>query len=48
MNYIPPVDTLGYQDEQRRIIKEATTNKGITLIVGAVNSWVNPPPRPQS
>ena len=38
MNYIPPVDTLGYQDEQRRIIKEAGTSKGITLIVGAVNS----------
>lgn len=36
--HIPDVATLGYHDSQLKILKQASANKGITLIVGAVNS----------
>ena len=36
--HIPDVAALGYHDSQLKILKQASANKGITLIVGAVNS----------
>ena len=38
MKHIPALNTLGYHDTQLRTLKQAAVNKGITLIIGAVNS----------
>lgn len=36
--HIPDVTTLGYHDTQLRTLKQVSANRGITLIIGAVNS----------
>ncbi len=38
MKHIPDVTTLGYHETQLKTLKQTSVNKGITLIVGAVNS----------
>ena len=38
MHHIPELATLGYHDSQLNAIKQASANKGMTLIIGAVNS----------
>ena len=38
MKHIPDIDTLGYHDTQLQTIKRISADKGITLIIGAVNS----------
>ena len=43
MKHIPALNTLGYHDTQLRTLKQAAVNKGITLIIGAVNSGKSTP-----
>ena len=38
MYYIPDIELLGYNERQLEILKQGTIGKGITLIIGAVNS----------
>ena len=38
MKHIPDITTLGYHDTQLQTIKRISADKGITLIIGAVNS----------
>ena len=38
MKHIPDVTTLGYHDTQLQTLKKISADKGITLIIGAVNS----------
>ena len=38
MRHIPPITALGYHDSQLATLRHAGANKGITLIIGAVNS----------
>ena len=38
MKYIPDLSALGYHETQLQTLKKVAANKGITLIIGAVNS----------
>ena len=38
MKHIPDITTLGYHETQLKTFKQVSGNKGITLIIGAVNS----------
>lgn len=38
MKHIPDIGTLGYHETQLQALKRISANKGITLIIGAVNS----------
>ena len=38
MKYIPELSALGYHETQLQSLKQVAANKGITLIIGAVNS----------
>ena len=38
MNHIPDITTLGYHENQLQTLKKISADKGITLIIGAVNS----------
>ena len=38
MKHIPDITTLGYHDTQLRTLKQISVNRGISLIIGAVNS----------
>ena len=38
MKHIPDISTLGYHETQLHTLKQISVNKGITLIIGAVNS----------
>ena len=38
MHYIPPLEELGYHESQLKLIKRSIRNKGMTLMIGSVNS----------
>ena len=38
MQHIPPLETLGYSDQQLRLIKRSAMTKGMMLMIGSVNS----------